>query len=92
MSTLYKLLLKKRQVTRQVSAKKNKYHHTFIASTIRDWNSLPNRVVEEQSVEALKKAARCHVSKNADPIINLYSTRAPYLIFLTLAHTHLLLL
>ena len=33
----------------------------FIASAIRDWNSLPNRVVEEQSVEALKKAARSHV-------------------------------
>ena len=61
MSTLYKLFLKKRQVTRQVSAKTNKYQHTFITNTIRDWNFLPNRVVEEQSVEALKKSARCHV-------------------------------
>ena len=81
MSTLYKLLFKKRQVTRQVSAKTNKYQDTFIASTIRDWNFLPNRVVEEQSVEALKKATRYHVKKNADPIIILYSTRAPCLIF-----------
>ena len=51
---------KKRQGTRQfhpkkfieVGAKTNKYKHSFLAQTIRDWNLLPNHIIEEQSVEA----------------------------------------
>ena len=33
----------------QVGAKTNKYQHSFIARKIRDWNSLPNSVIEKQS-------------------------------------------
>ena len=40
----------------QVSAKSNNYQLSSIARTIRDWNSLLNRVIEEQSVEAFKIA------------------------------------
>ena len=69
MSTLYKLRLKKRQVTRQVSAKTNKYQHNFIASTIRDWNSLPNRVIEEQSVEAFKTPPGAMFKKTLTPLL-----------------------
>ena len=45
----------------QVGAKTNKYQHSFIARTIRDWNSLPNSVIEKQSVDAFKKAVMCHL-------------------------------
>ena len=49
---------KKQQSTRQslpkkfieVGAKINKYKHSFLAQTIRDLNSLPNHIIEEQSV------------------------------------------
>lgn len=41
----------------QVSAKCNKYQwYSFIARTVRDWNSLANKVIEQQSVEAFKMA------------------------------------
>ena len=48
---------KKRRGTRQfhpkklieVGAKINKYKHSFLAQSIRDWNSLPNHIIEEQS-------------------------------------------
>ena len=61
------ILFKRRQGTRQfhlkifiqVGAKTNKYQHSFIARTIRDWNSLSNSVIEKQSVEAFKKAVKC---------------------------------
>ena len=60
---------KKRQGTRQfhpkkfieVGARTNKYKHSFLAQTIRDWNSLPNHVIEEPSVEAFKKAVMYHI-------------------------------
>ena len=45
----------------QVGTKTNKYQHSFIARTIRDWNSLPNSLIEKQSVEAFKKAVMCHL-------------------------------
>ena len=45
----------------QVGAKTNKYHHSFFERTIRDWNSLPNSVIEKKSVEAFKKAVMCHL-------------------------------
>ena len=32
----------------QVGAETNKYQHSFIARKIRDWNSLPNSVIEKQ--------------------------------------------
>ena len=40
----------------QVGAKTNKYQHSFIARKIRDWNSLPNSVIEKQSCAF----TRCH--------------------------------
>ena len=63
------ILFKRRQGTRQfhlkkfiqVGAKTNKYQHSFIARTIRDWNSLPSSVIEKQSVEAFKKAVMCYL-------------------------------
>ena len=63
------ILFKRRQGTRQshlkkfiqVDAKTNKYQHSFIARTIRDWNSLPSSVIEKQSVEAFKKTVMCHL-------------------------------
>ena len=63
------ILFKRRQGTRQfhpmkfiqVAAKTNKYQHSFIARTIRDWNSLPNGIIEKQSLEAFKKAVMCHL-------------------------------
>ena len=36
----------------QVAAKTNKYQQSFIGRTIRNWNSLPNSVIEKQLVEA----------------------------------------
>ena len=63
------ILFKRRQGTRQfhlkkfiqVGAKTNKYQHSFIARTIRDWNSLPSSVIEKQSVEAFKQAVVCYL-------------------------------
>ena len=63
------ILFKRRQGTRQfhlkkfiqVGAKTNKYQHSFIARTIRGWNSLPSSVIEKQSVEAFKKAVICYL-------------------------------
>ena len=63
------ILFKRQQGTRhlhpktfiQVGAKTNKYQHSFIARTIRDWNSLANTVFEKQSVEAFKKTVMCHL-------------------------------
>ena len=54
------MLFKRRQGTRQFHPKKfiqvklrnqlrNQYQHGFIACKIRDWNSLPNSVIEKQS-------------------------------------------
>ena len=63
------ILFKRRQGTRQfhlknfiqVGAKTNKYQHSFIARTIRGWNSLPSSVIEKQSVEAFRKAVVCYL-------------------------------
>ena len=63
------ILFKRRQGTRQfhlkkftqVGAKTNKYQHSFIARTIRDWSSLPSGIIEKQSVEAFKKAVMCYL-------------------------------
>ena len=65
MQFLPHILLKRRQGTKQfhptkfiqVSAKTNKYQHSFIARTIRDWNSLPNSVIKKHSEETFKKTA-----------------------------------
>ena len=59
---------KKGQDTRQFHAKKfievgaktNKYKHSFLAQTIRAWNSLPNHIIEEQSVPCLNDANPRH--------------------------------
>ena len=59
------IIQKKRQGTRQFHPKKfieaNKYKHSFLAQTIRDWNSLPNHILEEQSIEVFKRAVMHHV-------------------------------
>ena len=62
-------MTQKRQGTRQfhpkkfieVGVKTNKYKHSFLAHTIGDWNSPPNHVIEEPSVEAFKKAVMYHI-------------------------------
>ena len=47
--------------TKTVGAKINKYKHSFLPQTIREWNSLPNFIIEQQSVGAFKKAIMYHV-------------------------------
>ena len=60
------ILFKRRQSTGQFQPKKfiqvgakTQKQHSFIAFTIRDWNSLPNTVIEKQSVEVFIKAVKC---------------------------------
>ena len=60
------ILFKRRQSTGQFQPKKfiqvgakTQKQHSFIALTIRDWNSLPNTVIEKQSVEVFIKAVMC---------------------------------
>ena len=66
----------------QVSAKTNKCQHSFIARTIRDWNCLPNCVIES-SQWRFSKWPSCASFKTMNPehfiIIIIHVTLAPWL-------------
>ena len=43
----------------EVGARTNRYKHSFLARKIRDWNSLLNKIINEKTGEAFKKAVMC---------------------------------
>ena len=66
-----------------VTAKCNNYQHSFIAHTIRDSNSSPNRFIEEQSVKTFKMVVMPCLEKRwprSFIMVNIYLTLAPCLI------------